>query len=116
MHGLDYDDTHAAGVAHLTVSTLPTALMTACEHHRSGCEFLLSFIAGVETGARLASVVKGGLHQVGFHPTGLFGTFASALVAGKLLQLSPSQFVKAQGLALSFAGTNLQFIEEWIMD
>ena len=112
MHGLDYDDTHAAGVAHLTVSTLPAALAMACTHKRSGSAFLLSYIAGIETGARLASVVKGGFHQVGFHPTGLIGVFACALVAGKLLNLSIDQLVKAQGFALSFACSNLQFIED----
>lgn len=112
MHGLDYDDTHAAGVAHLSVSTLPTALSLACEHQFSGTQFLLSYIAGVETGARLASVVKGGFHQVGFHPTGLIGVFACALVAGKLLGLNIQQMIGAQGFALSFASGNLQFIED----
>src|SRR5256885_12724250 len=29
MHGLDYDDTHAAGVVHLTVSAFPAALASA---------------------------------------------------------------------------------------
>lgn len=112
MHGLDYDDTHAAGVAHLSVSTLPTALSLACAHQKSGADFLLSYIAGVETGARLASVVKGGFHQVGFHPTGLIGVFACALVAGKLLKLNIDQLVGAQGFALSFASGSLQFIED----
>jgi 2-methylcitrate dehydratase PrpD len=112
MHGLDYDDTHAAGVAHLSVSTLPTALAIACDNHASGSQFLLSYIAGVETGARLASVVKGGFHQVGFHPTGLIGAFACALVAGKLLNLDVNQLVGAQGFALSFASGSLQFIED----
>ena len=32
---------------------------------------------------------KGGLHQVGFHPTGVVGAFASSLVAGRLMELSP---------------------------
>lgn len=112
MHGLDYDDTHAAGVAHLSVSTLPVALAVAAAHQRSGAELLLSYIAGVESGARLASVVKGGFHQVGFHPTGLIGTFACALVAGKLLNLSVEQLMGAQGFALSFASGSLQFIED----
>ena len=112
MHGLDYDDTHAAGVAHLTVSTLPTALAVAASHQRSGAELLLADITGVETGARLASVVKGGFHQVGFHPTGLIGVFACSLVAGKLLNLTIEQLMGAQGFALSLASSSLQFIED----
>jgi len=112
MHGLDYDDTHAAGVLHLTVSTFPAALATAAHVGASGAELLAAYIVGVESGARIASVVKGGLHQVGFHPTGVIGAFAASLVAGRLLQLSRPRLVGAQGIALSLASGNLQFIED----
>ena len=33
MHGLDYDDTHIAGVVHLTVSVLPAVLSLTAERH-----------------------------------------------------------------------------------
>jgi 2-methylcitrate dehydratase PrpD len=112
MHGLDYDDTHAAGVVHLTVSTFPAGLATAAHLGRSGAELLAAYIAGIETGARIASVAKGGFHQVGFHPTGVIGAFASSLVAGRLMALSRSQLVGAQGIALSLASGNLQFLED----
>ncbi|HEY9280903.1 MAG TPA: MmgE/PrpD family protein [Eoetvoesiella sp.] len=112
MHGLDYDDTHAAGVAHLTVSNLPAALASAAHVGASGAQLLTAYIAGMEAGARLASVVKGGFHQIGFHPTGLIGTFACALVSGRLLNLSSARLVGAQGIALSLASGNLQFIED----
>jgi len=112
MHGLDYDDTHAAGVAHLTVSTLPAALAVAADRGATGADLLVAYIAGVEAGARLASVVKGAFHQIGFHPTGLIGAFACALVAGRLNGLDARQLAGAQGIALSFASGNLQFIED----
>jgi 2-methylcitrate dehydratase PrpD len=112
MHGLDYDDTHAAGVLHLTVSTFPAALGTAAHVGASGAELLVAYIAGVETGARIASVVKGGFHQVGFHPTGVVGAFAASLVAGRLMKLSHARLVGAQGIALSLASGNLQFLED----
>ena len=112
MHGLDYDDTHAAGVIHLTVSVLPAALATAAHAGASGKDLLVAYIAGVETGARIASVVKGGLHLVGFHPTGVVGAFASSLAAGRLMKLSPARLTGAQGIALSLASGNLQFIED----
>jgi 2-methylcitrate dehydratase PrpD len=57
-------------------------------------------------------VVKGGLHQIGFHPTGVVGAFAASLVAGKLMGLSAERLARAQGIALSFASGNLQFIED----
>ncbi|HUN68078.1 MAG TPA: MmgE/PrpD family protein [Burkholderiales bacterium] len=112
MHGLDYDDTHAAGVIHLTVSTFPAALATAAHVGASGAELLAAYMVGVETGARIASVVKGGFHQVGFHPTGVVGAFASSLVAGRLMKLSRERLTGAQGIALSLASGNLQFIED----
>lgn len=112
LHGLDYDDTHAAGVLHLTVSTFPAALAVAASQGASGAALLAAYIAGVEAGARIASVVKGGFHQAGFHPTGLVGTFAASLVAGHLLKLSHQRLVGAQGIALSFASGNLQFLED----
>jgi 2-methylcitrate dehydratase PrpD len=112
MHGLDYDDTHAAGIIHLTVSTFPAGLAVAAHAGASGAELLAAYIAGVEAGARIASVVKGGLHQVGFHPTGVVGAFASSLAAGRLMKLSPARLAGAQGIALSLASGNLQFIED----
>jgi 2-methylcitrate dehydratase PrpD len=112
MHGLDYDDTHAAGVLHLTVSTFPAALGTAAHLGASGAELLAAYIVGIETGARIASVVKGGFHQVGFHPTGVVGAFACSLVAGRLMSLSRTGLAGAQGIALSLASGNLQFIED----
>lgn len=112
LHGLDYDDTHAAGVIHLTVSVFPAALGMGAHLGASGAQLLSSYIAGVEAGARIASVVRGGFHQVGHHPTGLVGAFASTLAAGRLLRLSHERLVSAQGIALSFASGNLQFLED----
>jgi len=112
MHGLDYDDTHAAGIIHLTVSTLPAGLATAAHVGASGAELLTAYIAGVETGARIATVAKGGFHEAGFHPTGVVGAFASSLVAGRLMKLTPARLAGAQGIALSLASGSLQFIED----
>ena len=111
-HGLDYDDTHMAGVIHLTVSVLPAVLALGGERNASGRDVLTAYIAGLEAGARIASVVKSGLHAHGFHPTGVVGAFASALAAGKLIGLNVNQLVQAQGIALSLASGSLQFIED----
>ncbi|MEK6244781.1 MAG: MmgE/PrpD family protein [Pseudomonadota bacterium] len=112
MHGLDYDDTHSEGIVHLTVGVLPAALGLACELGKPGRDLLVAYIAGVEAGARLGSVAKGGFHQVGFHPTGVIGAFASALAAGKLHGFDATQLVNAQGVALSVASGSLEFLED----
>jgi 2-methylcitrate dehydratase PrpD len=112
MHGLDYDDTHMGGVVHLTVSVLPAVLSLAAQRGVSGKAMLTAYIVAVEAGARIASAVQGGFHRQGFHPTGLVGTFASALAAGRLMGLDAGQLVHAQGAALSMASGSLQFIED----
>lgn len=112
MHGLDYDDTHTEGVVHLTVGVLPTVLGLGAELGRSGRELLTAYVAGLEAGARIASVAKGGFHKAGFHPTGVVGAFAAAIAAGKLYELDENQLVNAQGAALSLAAGSLEFLED----
>ena len=111
-HGLDYDDTHTEGIVHLTASVFPTALGVAAELGASGAELLAAYIAGVEAGARLASVARGAFHEAGFHPTGVVGAFACAIAAAKLYGLTPEQCVHAQGVALSVAAGSLEFLED----
>ncbi len=112
LHGLDYDDTHSEGIVHLTVGVLPAALGLSAELDRPGRDLLVAYIAGVEAGARLGAVAKGGFHQVGFHPTGVIGAFASALAAGKLHGLGAAHLIHAQGVALSAASGSLEFLED----
>lgn len=112
MHGLDYDDTHMAGIVHLTVAVLPAVLGLAAQRRASGADMLAAYIAAVECGARLAMAARGGFHSRGFHATGLVGAFAAALAAGRLGGLDAAQLVHAQGAVLSFASGSLQFIED----
>jgi 2-methylcitrate dehydratase PrpD len=112
IHGLDYDDTHAAGVIHATASTFPCALGSAAQAGLDGEAMLTAYVAGMEVGARLASVAKGGFHQVGFHPTGLIGAFACTLVAGRLFGLNAPQLSMAQGIALSMASGSMEFLQD----
>ncbi|MDM0107662.1 MmgE/PrpD family protein [Variovorax sp. J22R24] len=112
VHGLDFDDTHPAGVIHATTSVLPAALGLATRLRASGAQLLASYIVGMETATRLGAAAKGGFHQVGFHPTGLIGTFGCALAAARLMRLSPDIATDAQGIALSFASGSLEFLQD----
>ena len=111
-HGLDYDDTHSEGIAHLTVSVFPTVLALSSQQGSKVEDLLAAYIIGVEAGARLGAVAKGAFHQVGFHPTGVVGAFACALAAGKLYGLDATQLAQAQGVALSVASGSLEFLED----
>ena len=112
IHGLDYDDTHAAGVVHATSSCLPCALGVGAQVGTTGEEVVTAFIVGIEAAARLGAVAKGGFHQIGFHPTGVVGAFACALIAGRLRGLNVDQLAMAQGIALSVASGSLEFLQD----
>lgn len=112
VHGLDFDDTHAAGILHGTASCFPAALGAAVTAGLGGADVVTGYIAGMECGTRLASVARSGFHQVGFHPTGLVGAFAATLACGRLLDLSAPQLAMAQGIALSMASGSLEFLND----
>jgi 2-methylcitrate dehydratase PrpD len=111
-HGLDYDDTHVAGIIHPTASILPAVLSAAAHVGASGKAMVTAFVLGVEAAARIASVARSGFHQVGFHPTGMVGVFGCALAAGRLLGLNEKELAMAQGIALSLASGSLEFVED----
>lgn len=111
-HGLDYDDTHSEAIAHLTVSVFPSVLALSAKERLKVQDLFLSYIIGVECGARLGAAAKGAFHQVGFHPTGVIGAFACAIAAGRLYGLDAAQIAQAQGVALSVASGSLEFIED----
>ncbi|MBI4189164.1 MAG: MmgE/PrpD family protein [Betaproteobacteria bacterium] len=112
VHGLDYDDTYLPGSIHLTASSVPTALGMSAHVGTSGRNLLTACVLGLESGARLAVAGKGGFQQAGFHPTGVCGAFASALIAGRLMELTPQQLTMAQGIALSTAAGSMQPIRD----
>ncbi|MFI5367327.1 MAG: MmgE/PrpD family protein [Candidatus Binatia bacterium] len=116
-HGLDYDDTHTESVVHVSASVVPAAL-AACEETgatgtgATGETLLAALAAGMEANIRIGLVARGGFHDRGFHPTGICGTFASALVAGTVAGLSPAQLADALGLAGSQAAGSLEFLTD----
>lgn len=111
-HGLDFDDTHVAGIIHPTASVLPAVLSTAAHVGATGKAMVTAFVIGVETAARIASVAKSGFHQVGFHPTGMIGVFGCTLAAGRLMGLNEKELAMAQGIAVSMASGSMEFVED----
>lgn len=111
-HGLDFDDTHLAGVIHPTVAQFPAVLSAAVMAGATARQMLTAYILGVEAAVRIASVAKGGFHRVGFHPTGVCNAPAAALAAGRLLGAPEGALRHAQGIALSMASGTLEFLED----
>ena len=112
IHGLDYDDTHTAGVIHASASALTTALGQGLKYGASGADLLTAYLIGIETAARIGAAAKGGFHSRGHHPTGLVGAFGATLVAGKLAGQPARKMAQAQGVALSMAAGSLEFLSD----
>jgi 2-methylcitrate dehydratase PrpD len=112
IHGLDFDDTHLASIIHASAACLPCALSLSESLDVSGRDFLVGYMAGMETAVRVGASVKGGFHHVGFHATGVVAHFSSAIVASKLFGLDAEQTVAAQGIAASTASGVQVFLEE----
>ena len=112
VHGLDYDDTHMKSVVHATAATLPTALSVADSLDASGRDMLAAYILGLETAIRIGEAARFGFHRNGYHATGVVGHFASALIAGKLMGLTPEQLAMAQGVVVSTAMASQEFAED----
>jgi 2-methylcitrate dehydratase PrpD len=103
-HALDYDDSVDAGpqpLIHPTGSTFPAAFAVA-EKVRgvSGKDFITAVALGNDLGVRLAACVKGNvMHDYSFFPITVFGVFAAATAAGKLLKLTEAEMINALSLA-----------------
>jgi 2-methylcitrate dehydratase PrpD len=111
-HGLDYDDTHTESVVHVSASIVPAALAACEETNADGKTFLTALALGMEANVRIGLVAHGGFHDRGFHPTGICGTYAAALVAGKVAGLAAAQLADALGLAGSQAAGSLEFLTD----
>ncbi|MDT7951588.1 MAG: MmgE/PrpD family protein [Acetobacteraceae bacterium] len=112
MHGLDFDDTHLGSIIHATAACLPAALSLGEKLGADGGALLAAYAAGMETAIRIGAAAKGGFHHTGFHATGIVAHFSSAIVAAKLLGLSPGQIAAAQGIAASTASGVQVFLED----
>jgi 2-methylcitrate dehydratase PrpD len=103
-HGLDFDDTHADSVSHVSTVTCPAALAVAEARGATGAEALAAIIAGNETTTRIGMAAAGRFHERGFHPTAICGIFGAVAAASRLDGLDARTTASALGIAGSFAG------------
>lgn len=112
VHGLDYDDTYLPGSVHLSASCVPTVLGVGAARGATGYDLLTALALGLEVDARLGAAGRGGFLRAGFHATSIVGTFACALAAGRLMDLTADQLTMAQGIALSTTSGNMQPMQD----
>jgi 2-methylcitrate dehydratase PrpD len=111
-HGLDYDDTHADSVSHVSVVVCPAALATAEAQGGSGADLLTAIVAGNEVVTRVGMAAPGLFHQRGFHPTAICGIFGGTAAAARLLGVDAATTVSALGIAGSFAGGLFAYLDD----
>ncbi|MBX9903852.1 MAG: MmgE/PrpD family protein [Burkholderiales bacterium] len=108
VHLDDYDDTFFPTVLHPSAPTIPAALALAEQGKRSGQDFLIASILGLEACCRTALAIQGVRHGAVWHMTGTAGVFGSAAAAGRLLGLDAG----TMAIALSLAGTQASGLRE----
>lgn len=101
-HIHDYDDAGAATQGHPSVSILPCLWALAEKYGKSGEQFILAYVVGLELLSRLARALPL-LHLKGWHPTSVLGVPAAAAAGCKLLDCSREQMIHAIAISASLA-------------
>src|SRR5882757_3800217 len=87
-HVLDYDDTFADGVAHVSAACAPAALVVAAHLGLALGEALEAYAEGFEAMSALAKASHPALYDAGWHPTAVCGPIGAAAAASRLLGLT----------------------------
>jgi 2-methylcitrate dehydratase PrpD len=103
FHALDYDDTHATSICHVSSVVCAAALASAEVAGVGGRELLSALAAGTEVAVRIGSISAVPVLERGFHPTSVFGVFGAAAAAARIARLSVSATTSALGIAGSLA-------------
>src|SRR3954454_19306248 len=108
-HVLDFDDTYAPGLAHLSAPTAPAALVVGASAGASVGEVLEAYAAGFEVMGALSAANHPGLRERGWHPTAVCGSVGAAVAAARLLEADEADpadlaLVQAGGLQAAFGG------------
>jgi len=111
-HGLDFDDTHADAVCHVSVVVGPAALAVGEARGARGRDVVAALVGGSEIVARLGMAAGGLFHRRGFHPTGVCGVFGATAAAARLDALDDRAAARALGIAGSLASGLLAFLED----
>lgn len=103
-HVLDYDDTFADGVAHVSAACAPAALVVAAHLGLALGEALEAYAEGFEAMSALAKASHPALYDAGWHPTAVCGPIGAAAAASRLLGLTGDELEHALRLAALRAG------------
>ncbi len=103
-HVLDFDDTFSEGVAHVSATCAPAALVVAAHLGLSLGAALQAYAEGFEAMAALAAASHPALYDRGWHPTAVCGPVGAVVAASRLFELPSAQRENAIALALLRTG------------
>jgi len=108
-HALDYDDISHPAYSHPTVGLLP-ALLACTTPATRGSDLVTAYIAGLQVYGQLGRALNLAHYEQGWHPTGTFGSIATAVAAARLFGLDANQVETAASIgASSSAGVRMNF-------
>ncbi len=93
--------------AHISATTVPTALTAAEQAGACGKELLTALILGDDLASRIVAAAESGS---GFETTGTANAFGAAAIAGRLRGLNEEQLLNAFGIVLNQLGGTFQNI------
>jgi 2-methylcitrate dehydratase PrpD len=109
---LEFDDTHLETNIHPTPPVLSAVLAACCGREVSGRRFLESVLVGSELLCRLGQIPPLRLHELGYHPTAIFGVFGASYALARLGDLGPRTIVNAIGAAASMSSGSIASFED----
>ena len=95
-------------LTHPGTSIIPTALVAAESSGASGRDFIVGVVAAYEVMERMAADFIPTVMSRGFHAGPVFGIFAAAIAAAKILRFDEDRTNSAIALCASLAGGNLE--------
>ena len=114
-HALELDD--FGGCGHSGAVVIPALCALAGRLAFSGKDALTALVAGYDLAARTLEGAGGyrPVNDLGWHSTGICGSFGAAAVSAKLMNLDPARFADALGIAGTFTGGIWAFLADGAM-
>jgi 2-methylcitrate dehydratase PrpD len=110
VHGEDFDDTFEGGPVHTSAVMIPAMLAAAETYRLSSRQIILGILVGTELFCRLALTLPKAIHQAGFHPTAVLGSFASAFGCTVATGSDRNTISNALGIAGSMAAGIIEYL------
>ena len=114
-HSLELDD--FGGCGHSGAVVIPALSALSEKVPYSGKMAITALVAGYDVAARVLEGAGGyrSINDLGWHSTGICGSFGAAAAGAKILNLNPEDFANALGISGSFTGGIWAFLADGSM-